>query len=229
MKMIRSVLVVVVLLSLGMPAMVRAEWYVAGQVGYSMPNKFENVEGRNASGTFTDKASDLEMESSMLFGGKVGYFFDSLKWLGVEAEAFTTRPDLKQQTFTRTTTTGPITVQTTDQIRQNEIRVTTAALNLILRLPGRRFEPYVGGGVGMYWANFSSDATNASGQKIGEASDTSIGMNFLAGARFYMFKRLALFGEYKYNAANFDFGGQVLLKGDYSAHNFVGGLSVHFR
>jgi opacity protein-like surface antigen len=222
-----SALVVLSLVSAGPAA---AEFYIAGQAGYSMPNKFENVEGRNSTGTVTDKVEGgLDMEDSILFGGKVGYFFDNLKWLGVEAEAFTSRPDLKQQTFTRTTTTGPITVQTQDQIRQNEIRVTTAALNVILRLPGGRIEPYVGAGVGMYWAKFSSDATNATGQRIGEATDTSIGMNFLAGARLYIFKQLALFGEYKYNAANFDFGGQVLLKGDYSAHNFVGGLSVHFK
>jgi opacity protein-like surface antigen len=228
MKMTWSVLSVVVL-SLGLAGVAQAEFYIAGQAGYSMPNDFENVQGRNSSGTVTDQATDLEMESSILYGGKVGYFFDSLQWIGIEAEAFTVRPDLKQQTFTRTTTTPLGTISVQDQIRPNELRVTTAALNLIFRVPGKRFEPYAGGGIGMYWAKFSSDATNATGQRIGEASDTTIGMNFLAGARLYLFKQLALFGEYKYTAANFDFGGQVLLKGDYSAHNFVGGLSIHFK
>jgi opacity protein-like surface antigen len=194
-----------------------------------MPNKFENVEGQNVPGNVKEKVSDVEPEDSFMYGGKVGYFFENLKWLGVEAEAFTSTPNFKRQPITRTQTSTLGTFTVSDEFRDAKMRVTTAALNVILRLPGGRFEPYVGGGVGMYWAKFSSDATNGTGQRIGEATDTSVGMNFLAGARLYLFKQLALFGEYKYNAANFNFGGQVQLKGDYSAHNVVGGLSVHFK
>jgi hypothetical protein len=39
---------------------------------------------------------------------------------------------------------------------------------------------------------------------------------------------VAVFGEYKYTTTSFDFGGNVLIKADYTAHNLVGGVSFHF-
>ena len=59
---------------------VQAEMYVAGQVGASIPNKFSNVEGVDSSAGLT--ISDLSLQNSLMYGAKLGYYFDSIKWLG---------------------------------------------------------------------------------------------------------------------------------------------------
>jgi hypothetical protein len=72
----------------------------------------------------------------------------------------------------------------------------------------------------------ASDAT-------GSASDNAVpGLNVLAGVRYFVTERVALFGEYKYNWATFELDNVAAtaagLKEDYSASHIVGGLSLHF-
>ena len=149
-------------------------------------------------------------------------------------EAFNTTPHLKETAFT----TGA------------HLRVTTLAFNAIARAKmmcerhddhdrtGRpttdrdhrdrdfcRLQPYAGVGLGVFFAR-ASDAT-------GSASDNAVpGLNVLAGVRYFVTERVALFGEYKYNRATFEFDNvgatAAGLKGDYSASHIVGGLSLHF-
>ena len=54
---------------------------------------------------------------------------------------------------------------------------------------------------------------------------TSIGINLIAGARYFVTPRMALFGEFKYNRATIH---TESLQGDYSAQLFVFGISIHF-
>jgi opacity protein-like surface antigen len=214
-----------------------AEWYIGGYGGLNMPGKLTNVQGTGTvegsgiltgtSGSTVITTSDLELENSVTYGAKVGYWLPRWKMLGLELEASTATPNFKQQGYTRTETVtlGGSTVTATSQAQlpSAKMRVSTVALNLLFRYEGR-FEPYVGAGVGFYRADFESNDPN-----VGKSSDTAFGMSFLAGARYYLTKKLAAFGEYKYNAANFDFGDRVLFKGDYNAHIFVGGLSFHLK
>jgi len=74
--------------------------YVAGQFGVTLPNNFTNIEGTGSNAGFN--LSDLELHKSVMYGAKLGYYFDSLKWLRVETEVFNTNPNVKQQTATIT-------------------------------------------------------------------------------------------------------------------------------
>lgn len=69
--------------------------YVAGQVGVSIPNSFSNLEGVDGNAGLT--VSDLSLQNSFIYGAKLGYYFDSMKWLGVETEVFNSTPHIKQQ------------------------------------------------------------------------------------------------------------------------------------
>jgi len=209
------------------------ELYVAGFGGYTIGHGFDDVEGTGALSGI--KLGDIDLKNSGVYGAKVGYFMPRrLNWLGLEMEAFNTTPHLKETAFT----TGA------------HLRVTTLAFNAIARAKmmcerhddhdgtGRpttdrdhrahdfcRLQPYAGVGLGVFFAR-ASDAT-------GSASDNAVpGLNVLAGVRYFMTERVALFGEYKYNRATFDFdtvGATAAgLKGDYSASHIVGGLSLHF-
>ncbi|MDF0672723.1 MAG: hypothetical protein P0120_00055 [Nitrospira sp.] len=74
---------------------VQAEWYVAGQVGPNLPADFSSV--RLSGGGTTVAVSDLDLQTSVAYGGKVGYYFASVKWLGIETEVFNATPHIKQQ------------------------------------------------------------------------------------------------------------------------------------
>jgi opacity protein-like surface antigen len=205
-----------------------AELYVGGGLGVSLPNSFSNVSGLGTDSGL--KGSDLDLATSPLYDAKVGYFFPKLNWLGIEGEFFYSNPHMKQQQTTSTGTFnsafGPVTGTATQTVPGAHVRMMTAAANVIARYPGKRFQPYVGVGFTMNWARFSSPAPRfGQGQT---ASDTSPGFNLLAGSRFFLTKHVALFGEYKYTRSSFDFGNNVLFQADYSAHNFLAGVSLHF-
>jgi opacity protein-like surface antigen len=205
-----------------------AEVYVGGGLGISLPNSFSNVSGLGIDSSL--KGSDLDLATSPIYGAKVGYFFPRLNWLGIEGEFLYSNPHMKQQRTTSTgtfnTPLGPVTGTATQDVPGAHVRMMTAAANVIARYPGKRFQPYIGVGFTMNWARFSSPAPRLGRAQV--ASDTSPGFNVLAGSRFFLTKHVALFGEYKYMKSSFDFGNNVLFQADYSAHNLIAGVSLHF-
>ena len=76
----------------------QAEMYVAGQVGVTIPNKATNIEGVDSAAGLN--LSDLSLHNSVMYGAKLGYYFESMKWLGVETEVFNSTPHIKQQDVT---------------------------------------------------------------------------------------------------------------------------------
>ena len=202
---------------------VQAEMYVAGQVGASIPNKFSNVEGVDSSAGLT--VSDLSLQNSLMYGAKLGYYFDSIKWLGVETEVFNSTPHLKQQdvtvSFGGASATGNFPGQS--------VRVLNwAPINIVVRHQMGGFEPYAGVGMGVFFANLKDGASGES------SSTTNVGLNTQLGLRYKVTQNVAVFAEWKYNRANLNFsessptqqtGG---FKGDYSANIFAFGVGYHF-
>lgn len=220
MEWLRWVLMVILAISWTFATNIaQAEFYVAGQVGATFPEKFSNIEGTGGASGIT--FSDFKLQNSLLYGGKVGYFFDRLKWLGLEAEAFTTTPHVKQQPVTACLGSFCAPLGT---MPGSHLRVTTLAFNLIARYPGERIQPYIGGGLGVFFARSSNGTTST--------DDAVPGANALAGVRLFVTKRIAVFGEYKFQYAHFNFDDAFFrgsgISGDYRAHNAVGGLSFHF-
>ena len=197
----------------------RAEPYVALYGGVTLPQSFQDVRG---TGTLSGiQLTDLDLANSAIVGAKLGFFLPGRdRWSGIETEFFYTNPHIKQQDIGFTGSGVP---PTTFNFAGAHVRVATWAVNWILRYPGERFQPYVGFGPGMFWGRMSG----VDGE-LGTGSDSSLGLNALAGARFFFTKRLALFGEYKYNRASFDFGGTAAIHVLYQSNNIVGGLSFHF-
>ena len=201
----------------------QAEMYVAGQVGVTIPNDASNIEGVGpAAGV---KLTDLSLHKSIMYGAKVGYYFDSVKWLGVETEVFNTNPNIKQQAGTFSVPGASTTVTLPGQ----DLRVLTwAPLNVVVRYQAGQFEPYAGVGMGVFFSRLHD------GQSGESSSSTKVGLNTQLGVRYLVTKNLAVFGEWKYNRASFNFdpssptqatGG---FKGDYSANLFVFGVGYHF-
>jgi hypothetical protein len=240
----------------------RSEWYLSGYGGYSAAQPLTDVTMNNYGYTsavsrygFTANnaalgdtltqnfsTSDLSLEQSALFGGKGGYFFNDkgLSWLGVELEAFTTKPTIKTQTvsteqditfikhdFNPSCPNQPLgqcsiqeRLNSTLPVTQSSLRLVTVAFNVVARYPGKVFQPYAGVGVGAFY--FSG-----SGQFDGH--QVVPGLNTQAGLKVLVTEEWGLFVEGKYNLAtitNLDptFG----LSGTYSAFNVLAGVAYHF-
>jgi len=216
-------LALAVFLLFGSPA--RAEFYIAGQAGASIPNKFSNVEGVDANAGVS--VSDLKLQNSFMYGAKLGYYFDSIKWLGVETEVYNTTPKSKQQDVT---VSGGGASGTQNLVGQDIRVLTWAPIVLLVRYPGERFQPYAGVGMGVFFARIHD------GQSDQSSTDTKVGLTTQLGLRFLVTQHLSVFGEWKYNRASLNFPssdptgatGTGGLKGDFSAHILAFGLGWHF-
>ena len=192
-----------------------AEWYVGGQAGFVKPNDLKKVEGVGSANGIS--LSDLDLENTLGYGVKAGYFFpDDFDWLGLEFEVFTANPHVKQQKVTAGFGGNSSPLGTLDG---SHLRIITPAVNLMFRFPGYYVEPYAGIGIGAFWARLS-DST-------GSDNDIAPGANILGGVRFYLNENIAFFTEYKYNYTKFKFK-DSLFEATYSSHGLFGGLSYHF-
>jgi opacity protein-like surface antigen len=210
---------VVVALCLSMTAFLakapaQAEWYVIAETGVVLPGSLSNVTLNSstvAGGVNQARIADVGLEKgSPLYGAKIGYFFPRREWFGIETEAYSTQLNVTQQTVV-----GGVPGKVfADTMPGSHFQLTTWAVNAIVRSPSlvAELEPYGGIGPALFFS--TSDKTF-----------TSIGINLIAGARYFVTPRMALFGEFKYNRATIH---TESLQGDYSAQLFVFGISIHF-
>ena len=216
-----------------------AEMYIAGHAGVTMPRDTTQGTLQGTGDPFLagqplsapTSLSDLDLQTSIVYGGKIGYYFQKAKALGVEVEGFNTTPNIKQQTA-QLVQPGqdpvPIVVSGT-------LRVTTMAFNLVVRYPGAKFQPYAGAGPGIFWAHLKTP--------VDSDTSTKAGFNALAGLRYLLTDHIAVFGEWKYQHAVFNFNTQMFssatlpqgqvnslsgVKLHYNANMFTFGLSYHF-
>lgn len=185
------------------PDLAKAESYVAGQFGLSVHGTYNDPD---------NVVSDLKLKSSPVYGAKLGHYFDNLKYFGVETEAYTLTPHIKQQAVA-------INGIPAGTISGSHLRVTTWAANVVYRYPGEIFQPYAGVGMGLFFARESNAA--------GSDSSISPGLNVQAGLRVLVTKQVALFGEYKFNKTRLDFKDSDE-SAQYKAGLFVFGVGYHF-
>lgn len=130
---------------------VQAEMYVAGQIGVHMPSDASHVTSGGPGPTVG--GSDLALQNSLMYGAKLGYFLDQVKFekfnLGLETEMFIATPHLKQQESTIGGSTGTLSGFT------NRI-LTWAPVVVLVRYQAGSFEPYAGLGPGLFFSNLSS-------------------------------------------------------------------------
>jgi len=216
------------------PVTVRAESYVAGMVGYTVPQDVTRTELTDTGLTNPalpagTTASNVKLNDSLMYGAKFGHYFDSLPWLGVEVESFITRPNSRQQTLT-VSSPGLGQFQVDETGSKN--RLIVVAANVVARYRMGQFEPYVGVGPGVFFLR-QTQATLTPGTADYAQSSTRPGLNVETGLRFRMTEHVSVFGEYKYNYVHFNLSGQA--DGNYAGtaglaqlHHFIFGVGYHF-
>ncbi len=210
----------------------QAETYIAGQVGYTLAQDVTNVNAIDPglvglpAGT---TVSNVDLNNSLMYGMKLGHYFASTPWLGVELEGFITTPHVPQQQLTLNVPgVGSIPI---DQPGATN-RLIVMAPNLVARYQAGAFEPYVGVGPGVFFLH-QQRAPDAPGGAKYSQSDTRVGLNTQAGLRYRLTDLISVFGEWKYNYVRFSLAGQA--NGPYfgyqatvNLHNFVFGIGYHF-
>ncbi len=178
-----------------------AETYVAGQIGVTLPSIGNGLTHNELTGVFPSGStiSDQSLETSLLYGGKLGHYFRSLPWLGLEAEVYNTTPDIKQQDITFSGPSGPVG---TINLPGVDFRVLTLApLNLTLRYHKTRLQPYIAVGPGIFFAQIKDPSITSDNTQ----SDTTFGLNAQVGLRYYITRHFTVFMEGKFNHARFNF------------------------
>jgi hypothetical protein len=188
------------------------DFYVSGFGGYSSPLESDL--------TFrgTTISSHYQLEQSPSFGGKVGMWFTAPRRtlgidVGAEVDVTNFHPD----------TPGSLELSATYFGVHMLARV---PMGVTQELPNGRWFPYIGVGGGGQRLTFEAPGTT-------EGRHTAPAFQGLWGAKVFLSKHIAVFGEGKYTRAShtmeFQYG-SVILPFDLTVHALhgVGGLSLHF-
>ncbi len=195
-----------------LPGIGQAEIYFGAMGGMSIPNDFSDVTSK---GRFPDMPlPNADLGIAAMGGGKAGVYLPDYQWLGFETEGFFTNPEF-----------SPWVAQGVDA----NFQVITWGFNALLRYPGERFQPYLGAGVGLFFAEIDTDLP---GPPLTE--NWVPGLNLLGGVRGFVTNSIAVFVEYKYNRATFDLQTNIFnlpfgFEGTYSNNIIAAGLAWHFR
>jgi opacity protein-like surface antigen len=213
------------LMVLAAPA--EAEWFADLYAGGAFTQK-EDVEIRELGTTLTLK--DIEFDNSFAIGGRAGYWFDALPFLGLGVDVSHFRPDVASQTVDATLSGLPAIATLLEDI---DVRVVAIALDVMLRwplmksadFPNGRLQPYATVGP----AVFITEA-----EVLGESdTDTSLGFKAGAGVAFLLTKHLGIFGEYRFTHFNPEFkftsgGVSTKIETDINTHHLVAGVTFRF-
>lgn len=202
------------------PQAAQAESYVAGQLGYTLQTDLSS--GHTMTPGFSSLAlSDIALKDAMLYGGKIGHYFAHAPWLGLELDIYNSTPHLKGQDTTFTGPGGSTTIPLPGAYQ----RVLTIAPTLMLRYPGKRLQPYLGIGPGVFLGRIKDSVTGDS------QSSTRVGLHALLGVNYFLTPHVAVFTEGKIDYAKFSYGDEANLFGftaTYLAQHITFGVGYHF-
>ena len=86
----------------------------------------------------------------------------------------------------------------------------TTMVSLLVQYPGTVLKPYAGAGIG--WSSsylFDAQLTKGAVTQTGTLRDTSGAFQYFAGLRAHVTERVFVFGEYKYFASRYQWGGSL--------------------
>jgi outer membrane protein W len=170
-----------------------AETYVAGQFGATFPQSLSDgkvTQDQLSAGNFD--LSDQPLKNSFMLGAKIGHYFSRAKWIGIESGISFANPHVKEGNLTLSNSNGSAS-GTFSGIHQRMIIWDVATL--MFRYPGYRLQPYVGIGPALFFATLKGPTAPPGQSALG------IGLNGEIGARYYITRNWALFGEGQYHLA----------------------------
>ena len=194
-----------------------AETYVGGGLGVAFSADISEVRASTAIIT------DLESDDVFAYGLKVGHYFNSMPWLGVEVNAGSSTPDIDNQSATVSGTAAGIAGATVARVEAEVEHFTTIGFLIMLRPTKEQtkelynslelsflplIEPYLGIGFARNSINLSEAASyTGAGALAGKSnlgSGTEVGILLSLGLNHKINDRVKFFGEYKYTESSYD-------------------------
>ena len=153
---------------------------------------------------------ETEYEDSITGGMRVGYWFDSLPWLGVAADVSYFAPD--------DDTGGP----EYDVIPIAPLFMARVPIATTEEFPHGRVQPFLGIGPGIFVSLLDFDP-------IGDDETVDVGVDLHAGVKFPITPRISVFVQYRYTYVEPEFEVEgVDITPELSTHHAGAGLGFHF-
>ncbi|HEV8640159.1 MAG TPA: outer membrane beta-barrel protein [Methylomirabilota bacterium] len=211
------------------------EWFADLYAGRaSTESRDISVRGTLSGVAVDGKLTDVDFDSSLAFGARLGHWFDALRFVGVAVDVSYFEANISSQTVTpRGTLAGPLLgvpagASFTGPVRlgHTDINVTAFSVDLMLRwplltsekFPRGRLQPYLTAGPGLYLTDVQHFDLGASpGVKAG------------AGLTWLFTKDIGVFAEYR--ATYFEpevESGRIRLNTTIDTRLILGGLTARF-
>lgn len=200
---------VLFLVAMGAPGVARAEPYVAAYLGATFPLDAKITENDPTPAS----ASGITVDESPIFGGKLGLWSDTIRWLGIELDISGYKADIPDQVAAFAT----------------DMDITDFGFHLLARIPlgppegdpMRRAYFYLGGGPAIL---------GVAVERLGVSDDVAdFGLHALAGFKVFLSPNIALFAEYRFTFSEVTLdivGGTEDI--ELKINQVYGGLAYHF-
>ena len=181
----------------------------------------------------------VKWDTSASFGGRGGYWFEALPWLGIGLDVFHFGSNISTQTV-------PITVvgmNTAAQLQAIDFSITAIAFDVVrlrwplltsAEFPKGQLQPYFTVGPALFITQAKDTNNFTPGNQ--SVTDTSPGVKVGTGVAWQFSTHVAIFGEYRFthfspqptffNASPIPI--QVPLQTDLNSHHLIAGISFRF-
>jgi len=183
---------------------------------------------------------DVKWDDSASVGGRAGYWFETVPWLGVGLDVFHFGSNLSTQTVLLTI--SAIGFSGSAQLQAIDFSITAIAFDVVrlrwpllttAEFPKGQLQPYFTVGPALFITR-AKDTTNFTPNNQ-SVTDTSVGVKVGTGVAWQFFEHVALFGEYRFTHVSTEptfFSAissiPVPLKTDLNSHHLIGGVSFRF-
>lgn len=193
--MTRTTLFGMALLMLGLltmvPTLVSAEGFIDLYGGVASTQDADvSVEERSPFFAPAEVSRNVDFDTSITFGGRFGYWFESAPWLGLALDVSTFQAEGKNVDITLFPV-SPLLMVRLPLLTSDEF-------------PKGQLQPYVGVGPGLFISDFEVDFRPTVEEKVSEWI-VDVGLDARAGLAWQIHRRFALFGEYRFTHVNLEF------------------------
>jgi opacity protein-like surface antigen len=211
-----------------MPTFAWAEWFLDVYGGESSTKDASVTAEITSYGiamatTTRSRTEKVDFDVSFMMGGRLGYWFEKLPWLGVSFDLSYFKAEGEKAEF--------------DVVPLSLLLMLRCPLFKNENFPKGKLQPYAGVGPGYFFTNSRVNFRPALQDSV-SGSSGEVGFDLRAGLAWQFHKHWAIFGEYRYTDVKIDFtqedflplfsGTDESMKTHLNTNHFFAGISYRF-